>query len=128
MELEIFKGFGIRTGNEIHASRIQVEELYDIPSTTLLDNIKRLKEDGLINPTEIRVVAKDAKQRLQEVYDIDEVIAIGLRLRSDKAIYLQKYAVSLIKNDLKKLENDKKMLELELSYAWNKSDQNSLYR
>ena len=99
-----------------------------MPRKTLSDNVKELKEDGLINGAKIRHVAKDGKQRLQEVFNLNEVIAIGIRLRSDTAIQLQRDAAKLVIEKMEALIKDKRMLELELSHVWNKLDNQDLYR
>ncbi len=119
--------FGIRSAGEIFATRNQIQELYNVPKKTLAGNIKTLKEDGLINGAKIRHVANDGKQRVQEVFDLNEVIAMGFRLRSDKAIRLQRYAADLLMEKIKSMDQERRMLEIELSYAWNKSDRDDLY-
>jgi hypothetical protein len=136
MELELFKGSGIEIyNNEIQASRSQLQEFYGVPRKTLEDNIKSLKSDGLVNGAEIRLLAKDGKQREMEVFNFDESIALGLRLRSDKAIQLQRFAIHLIKNKLKEalnkeIELREKNFELQMinDRLWDKSDQNDLYK
>lgn len=127
-DLTLFQGFGITDGKDQYATRNQIENLYDVPAMTLSDNVKKLKEDRLVNGTKIRMVAKDNKQRLQEVFDLNEVIAIGFRLRSDTAIRLQRYAANLLVEKMQTMAKERRMLELELSYAWNKSDNEDLYR
>lgn len=128
MEKTLFQGFGITDGKDQFATRLQIEQLYNVPRKTLADNINDLKNDGLINGAKIRHVAKDGKQRLQEVYDLNEVIAIGFRLRSDTAIRLQRYAANLLVEKMQTMIKERRILELELSYAWNKSDNDDLYR
>ncbi len=66
----------IRDG-EGFATRNEVQYLFEIPRKTLSDAIKTLKQDGLVNGAESRHVAKDGKMRLTEVYNLDEIIAIG---------------------------------------------------
>lgn len=126
-ELEILAGLGIRNGNKRYATRVQIEKLFNVPRKTLANNIERLKIDGLLNGAKIRHVAGDGKKRLIEVYTIDEVIAIGFRLRSDLAIKLQRYASNLMVERIDSMIKEKRLLELELSYAWNKSDVDDLY-
>src|SRR5680860_673755 len=127
-DVKLFQGFGITDGKDQYATRNQIENLYDVPKSTLAENINTLKTDGLINGAEIRSVARDGKQRLQEVFDLNEVIAIGFRLRSDTAIRLQRYAANLLVEKMQTMAKERRMLELELSYAWNKSDNEDLYR
>lgn len=126
--MRVFEKFGIKTGGETYATRLQIEKLYEVPKRTLADNINALKDDGLVSGAKIRHTAKDGKQYRTEVYDINEVIAIGLRLRSDTAIRLQSYATKLVSDKIKGLEEQKRLLEIELSFAWNKSDKEDLYR
>ncbi|MCL6272532.1 hypothetical protein M3P19_00845 [Muricauda sp. 2012CJ35-5] len=127
-EMTAFKNFGIKSGGEVLATNSQIEELYEVPKITLHDNIKKLKQDGLVNGSKIRTLAKDGKRRQLEVYTLEETIAIGLRLRSDTAIRLQRYATKLVSDKIVGLEEEKRLLEIELSYAWNKSDTEDLYR
>lgn len=124
----LLRRFDIIDSPNKFATRNQIGELYNIPRKTLADNIKDLKHDGLINGAKIRHVAKDGRQRLQEVYDLNEVIAIGFRLRSNTAIKLQRYAANLMIEKMRSMAEEKKLLEIELSHAWHKSDQQDLYR
>jgi hypothetical protein len=114
--------------NEVYATRKQVQELYDAPRKTLEDNINKLKSDGLVSGAKIRHTANDNKNYEYEVYDLDEIIAIGFRLRSDKAIKFQRWAISVIKTEL--IESNKRiqMQQAQLDYFWDKSDQNDLYK
>ncbi|WP_445381225.1 hypothetical protein [Robiginitalea sp. IMCC43444] len=127
MDIKSLQKFGIKTNDGVYATHKQIELLYCVPKRTLLDNIRNLQEDGLINGAKIRTVARDGKQRLQEVFTLEETIAIGLRLRSEMAIRLQQYATQLVTESIKKLKEDKRLLELELSYMWNKSDNEDLF-
>tara|TARA_B100000949_G_C14033956_1_gene346636 strand:+ start:53 stop:442 length:390 start_codon:yes stop_codon:yes gene_type:complete len=126
--LAIFQRFGITDGQSQFATRSQIEQLYNVPKTTLADNINALKEDNLISGSKIRHTAKDGKQYKTEVFSLNEVIAIGFRLRSDTAIRLQRYASNLLVQKMNAMAEEKRTLELELSYAWNKSDQKDLYQ
>lgn len=114
--------------NKPFANRNQIRSIYQVPKKTLSDNIKRLKVDGLVKGVQIRLVAKDGKQRLQEVFDLNEVIAIGFRLRSDKAIQLQRFAANNLQEQLKINQAKNRSLEIELSRLWNKMDIKDLYR
>ena len=127
-ELSIFKDFGIIDSSKRFASRSQIGELYQVPRKTLADNIKNLKQDGLINPAKSRHVAKDGKVRVQELFTLSEVVAIGFRLRSDVAIKLQSYAIQLLSEKITSIQREKQILELELSHSWNKTDVKDLYR
>jgi len=127
-KLTIFQGFGITDGKDQYATRNQIEMLYNIPKRTLADSINALKKDGLISGAKIRRTAKDGKQYKTEVFEINEVIAIGFRLRSDTAINLQRYAANLMVEKISAMVEEKRMLELELGYAWNNSDIKDLYR
>lgn len=126
-DLTIFQGFGITDGKDQYATRNQIEKLYDVPKRTLADNISALKEDGLISGAKIRHTATDGKRYKTQVFNLNEVIAIGFRLRSDTAIRLQRYASNLLVEKMQDMVKEKRMLELELSYAWNKSDSQDLY-
>ena len=128
LELSFFEKLIENNNHERYATRNQIKEFYNVPRTTLLGNIKKLKKDDLIKGTKIRHVANDGRTREQEVYNIDEVIVIGLRLSSTTAIKLQRFATNQIKQKLFSLEKKNRSLELELGYFWNKSDRNDLYR
>lgn len=117
----------LESSGDSYATRRQLEELYKTPKKTLADAINKLKHDNMINGAKIRLVAQDGKKREQEVYTIQESIFIGFRLRSDIALELQRYAAHLMIEKMNKIADEKKMLELELSYAWNKSDVHDLY-
>jgi hypothetical protein len=114
--------------DNVFANRTQLQELYQVPRKTLADQIKRLKQDGLVNGAKSRHVAKDGKMRVQEVFDLDEIISIGMRLRSDRAITFQRWARSLIKNELLRAKKQIKSQQIQLDYFWDKEDQLDLYR
>ncbi|MDF4204022.1 hypothetical protein PXD56_13700 [Maribacter sp. SA7] len=114
--------------NKPFATRNQLRNIYKVQKKTLSDNIKRLKVDGLVKGVQIRLLAKDGKQRIQEVFDLNEVIAIGFRLRSDTAIKLQRYAANNLQEQLKINQAKNKSLELEIGRLWNKMDIKDLYR
>ena len=127
IETELLQAFEHIDSSKRIATRNQIENLYNTPRRTLANNIRDLKQDGLINGAKIRRVARDGRLRLQEVYDLNEVIAIGFRLRSIKAIKLQRYAANLMIQKMRSMAEEKKLLEIELSHAWHKSDQKDLY-
>ena len=77
--------------------------------------------------SKIRHTAKDGKIYKTEVYNLNEVIAIGFRLRSDTAIRLQRYAANLLREQMQSIKEEKRTLEIELSYAWSRSDRKELY-
>jgi hypothetical protein len=111
--------------SEVYANRDQLMELYNVPAMTLSDNIKKLKEDGLIVSTEIR---SNLNNRKIEMYNLDEIIAIGLRLRSDKAILFQRWAIFEIKKSLIETTKQLRMQQAQLDFFWDKSDQKDLYK
>ena len=87
--IKVFENTSIRfDSQDCFATRHQIMELFEVPKMTLSDNIKRLKEDSLIEGTKIRT---NQNNRNIEVYNLDEILAIGLRLRSDKAIKFQRW-------------------------------------
>lgn len=127
-DLQIFESFGIRSEGEVYASRRQICDLFEVPRKTLFDNITKLKEDGLVSGAKIRTTANDGKNYSTEVFNIQEVIKIGFRLRSEKALKLQDYAAKMLDERMKEIIKENKRLELELSFAWNKIDARDLYR
>ncbi len=114
--------------NEVYATRKQVQELYDAPRKTLEDNIHILKSDGLISGAEIRHTANDGKAYDTEVYNLDEIITIGFRLRSEKALKFQKWAREIIRDKLFEANKMLNMQQAQLDYFWDKSDQKDLYK
>jgi hypothetical protein len=57
--------------SEVYANRNQLIELYEVPAMTLSDNIKKLKEDGLIIGTDYCI---NLNNRNIEVYNLDEIM------------------------------------------------------
>lgn len=108
--------------DSVVATRAQVEELYEVPKRTLADAIKRLKRDGLVSGAKIRHTASDGKKYQTEVFDLDEIISIGMRLRSDRAIMFQKWAREVIKNKLKETIDKLKTQQLLAERAWDQQD------
>ena len=124
MNLDRFEQTGIvLTDGEIFANRKQILDLYNVPKNTLSDNISQLKKDGLIVGAKIR----PKSGRSYEIYDFEEVISIGLRLRSDKAIEFQRWARNVIKNELIALKEIMCKQQYQLDYFWDKEDQKDLY-
>lgn len=127
-ELIKFEGTNIvLRDNEVYATRKQVQDLYGSPRKTLEDNINKLKSDGLVSGAGIRHTANDGKSYETEVYNLDEIIAIGLRLRSDKAIEFQRWAIKKIKESLIEANNKLRIQQAQLDYYWDKEDQKDLY-
>ena len=122
-----FETFGIKCGNEIYATRSQIQNLYKVPKKTLADNIAILKKDGLVVGAKIRPEVNDRKQRLQEAFNLDEIFRIGFRLSSDVAIHLQKYASNLLKEKAMELNERNKSLRIENDRLWDKLDRQDLY-
>lgn len=120
--VEIFKSAGVRIDlDNVRANRKQLMSIYEVPRKTLADNIKDLKEDNLISGAKIRHTATDGKKYMVEVYDIEEIISIGFRLRSDRAILFQKWARSVIKEKLRQQQ-------ILAERAWDVSDKYDLVR
>ena len=124
MDIKKFEqtGIALRDG-EVFANRKQIMNLYAVPKKTLADNISQLKKDGLIVGAEIR----PKSGRSYEVYNLEEVISIGLRVRSDKAIEFQKWARNVIKNEMLELKRKFAFQQHQLDYFWDKEDQKDLY-
>ncbi len=110
-------------GELVYANRNQIEQLYEIPKRTLADSINRLKQDGLIVGAEIR----PKSGRPYEIYDLDEIISIGFRLRSEKAVKFQRWAREEIRKKLIESEEKRKMQQAQLDWFWDKQDQRDLY-
>ncbi|SDF23491.1 hypothetical protein SAMN05421636_1252 [Pricia antarctica] len=125
-DLAIFNRFNVTSGNNRFATRKEIAQLYNVPRKTLSNNINKLKKDGLISGAKIGHTAIDGKNYNTEVFDLNEVIAIGFRLRSDTAIHIQRHAATLLVTEMKTMIDKKRLLEIELSYAWNKSDRDDL--
>lgn len=88
-----------------------------MPKKTLADTINALKEDGLV----VGATSRPKSGRSYEVYNLDEIIAIGFRARSEKAIAFQRWSIGIIKNQLR-------LQQSQLDYFWDKEDQKDLYR
>lgn len=129
MEIRKFENSGISfTDDNVFASRKQIEQLYDVPRKTLSDNINKLKEDGLIIGRNLALSSKNAnRDYITEVFDLDEIISIGFRLRSDVAIRFQRWARDIIKFKLLDANYRLKMQQAQLDYFWDKEDKNDLY-
>jgi len=94
-ELDFFENTSIKLiENEVYASRKQLTELYNVPASSLSDVINSLKDDKLIENQDITNVRNNLNNRQIEYFNLDSIIAIGLRLRSDNAIKFQKWAIA----------------------------------
>lgn len=124
----------MRSG-EVWANRKQLEEFYNVPKRTLADNINKLKEDGLVIGRNIAQSSTVGRAYDTEIYNFDEIVAIGFRLRSDKAIEVQRWGVSSLRNEYDRAveeskEKDRKldMQQAQLDFFWDKEDQKDNYR
>ncbi|MCR9252272.1 MAG: virulence RhuM family protein [bacterium] len=137
-----FHGVKLQIVNDDYlATRQDLMKLYQVPRKTLSDNILKLKEDGLVHGAEIRHMGSNGQWYTSEAFNGDEIIAIGFRLRSPVAIEFQRYAISVVKNDLMRLqeqyEQQKQELETKneklfyqqkfLDHYWDEQDRNDLY-
>lgn len=133
--MEYFENTSIVLINdEAEATRKQLELLYDVSRQNLSHHITSLKQDGLVVGKESLLTASDGKIYQTEVYNVDEIISIGFRLRSEKAIAFQKWARNIIKNELVKTklelqENREKLWTAQIlaDRLGDKSDQRDLY-
>lgn len=124
-ELDFFENTSIKLiENKVYASRNQLQELYDIPKKTLADTILTLKEDLLIVGAEFR----PKSGRSYEVYNLKEVLAIGMRLRSEKAIKFQIWAINQLESIIQKQIEEIRNAQLMESIAWNHLDAKDNYR
>lgn len=114
--------------NNAFASRLQVQELYGVAKSSLSEHLSNLKNDGLITGRKTRTVAKDGKMRELEMFDLNEIIAIGFRLRSEKAIEFQRWASNVISNVMLNMQSKIDEQQAQLDYFWDKEDQKDLYR
>ncbi len=105
------------------ASRKQIQDIFGVPKKTLSDNINKLKTKGLIVGAEIRPKMGKA----YEVYDLEEVVSIGLTLNTEKAIEFHKWSRTMIKNQLLEQQNKLEQQQKQLDHLWDKEDLNDLY-
>lgn len=131
-ELDFFQQTSIRLiDNEVYVNRNQLQELYGAAKKTLADNINQLKEDGLVVGAKIR----PNSGKSYEVYNLDEIIAIGLRLRSDRAIEFQKWAIAKLKEEIishkikiQEVKEETRQAQIMESIAWNHLDATDNHR
>lgn len=117
-----FENLGVVVKNgDCKANFGQIRILYDVKRQTLYDTISKLKKDGLIISTETR--KNSQKGRPPQCYDLQSIIAIGLRLRNEKAIRFQKWAISLIKAELQSMTEKYHAAKISSNIAWRLWDQ-----
>lgn len=114
--------------SDVMADRKQIMELYGTPRKTLEDNINKLKEDGLVIGRNLAISSSLAKRDYKtEVYNLSEIIAIGIRLRSDKAIRFQEWVIDVIRKELIDSAQKRKQLQRENDWLWDREDRRDLY-
>jgi hypothetical protein len=124
--IDFFENTSIRLiDNEVYGTVQQITELYESPERTVYENIAKLKEDGLIVGAEIR---NNVNNRRLQLFNLDEIIAIGFRLRSERAILFQKWAISKLKNEILKAHEEIKQAQIMESIAWNYLDAKENHR
>ncbi len=130
MKIQIFESSGLSLidGN-VFANRKQLKELYNVPRKTLEASISKLKNDGLIIGRNLAISSKDeSRENNTEVYNLDEIISIGFRLRSEVAIKFQKWAREIIKSQLVKAYEELRIQQAQLDYFWDREDVKDLYQ
>lgn len=66
--------------------------------------------------------------RTLQVYNLEEILAIGFRLRSEKALIFQKWAISQLKNIIENQSKEIRQAQIMESIAWNHLDAKDNYR
>lgn len=124
-ELDFFENTSIKLiESKVYASRNQLQELYDVPKKSLADTINALKDDGLVIGAEFR----PKSGRAYEVYNLKEVLAIGMRLRSENAIKFQIWAINQLETIIQNQVDEIKQAQLMESIAWNHLDAKENHR
>jgi hypothetical protein len=124
-ELDFFENTSIKLiDNKVYASRTQLQELYGASKTAIQENIIKLKNEGLINGSEIR----PNSGKPYEVYNLKEVLSIGMRLNTERAIKFQLWAVESLEKIILNQVEEIKRAQLMESIAWNHLDAKDNYR
>ena len=119
--------------NEVYASRKQLQDLYDIPASTLSRIIKELKDDPNLElqSTDIQEITKNSnnlKNRKIEYFNIDWIVNIGFRANSPIASKFQVWSRKIIIQKINELKEDLKQAQLMESIAWNHLDAKDNFR
>ena len=85
----------------------QIAELFDKTPPTINEHLKNIYEDGELAPDatirKFRIVAREGArdvERLLDHYNLDAVLAVGYRVRSDRGVQFRKWATQVLKEYL----------------------------
>jgi len=104
----------------------QIAELFDKTPPTINEHLKNIYEEGELEPDstirKFRIVAREGTrdvERLLDHYNLDAVMAVGYRVRSDRGTQFRKWATQVLKEylikgfamDYERLKNPDRDLE-----------------
>lgn len=97
------------TDNEIWLSQEQIINLYQSSKSNISEHIKHIFADGEVNENstvrKIRIVKKEGKRSINRsinFYNLDVILAIGYRVRSDVGIRFRQWATETLNEYLNK--------------------------
>lgn len=123
-----FEGFELlidNNGDQMWTEKM-LQDFYEAKRTTVRDNLKTVIEDKLGRLTEIRQSGTDCKQYKTKVYNNDAMLALGMRLRSKRAIRYQQWLIRLAKNEIFKLKDQYNKAKLSSDIAWRMLDKEDI--
>lgn len=88
---------------EVYLTQKQMCELYGLKQQNVSRSLLGMQEDGLLDSStciSLMCVATDGKQRQIAHYPLEATIYVGMRSRSGKAIYFQRWALNVLKETL----------------------------
>ncbi len=108
----------------IFANRKQLQELFGVSKKTLAITINKLRQRGAV----IGKILKHSSGIHCEFYSLDEITSIGLLLKSEVAIRLQRWASEAIFCELVEAQKKLKAQQAQLDYFWDKQDVEDLHQ
>lgn len=93
-------------GNTIWLTQAQIIELYHSSKSNISEHIKHIFEEGELNQEtvvrKIRTTAADGKNYQVMYYNLDMIIAIGYRVRSQVGVHFRQWATARLKEYMQK--------------------------
>lgn len=97
------RSFELRYEDEnIWLTQKLMAELYDVTLSTINGHLTRLKEDGELDPDSVirkfRITAADGKTYNTKHYNLQAIIAVGLKVENPRAVQFRKWAGQIVKD------------------------------
>ena len=103
-EIILFENQGVKLEVNLHGETVwltqaQMALLFDVKQSTLSEHINNIfKEGELDEKTSIGISDKSSGGRKSKIYNLDVIISVGYRVKSQQGITFRKWATNVLKD------------------------------